>query len=94
MIRILVAFVLALALAACATLAVYTDYNPSAQFASYRTYSWRKTRTEGSPLMAPAHCRRDQRAAAQQGLDRGAVRRRRLPRREVTSRQEYDLDTY
>ena len=36
MIRILVACVLTVALAACTTVSVYTDYNPSAQFASYR----------------------------------------------------------
>src|SRR4030095_7464881 len=51
MTRILVAFVLALSLAACATLAVYTDYNPAAQFSSYRTYTWREKPAEGSPLM-------------------------------------------
>ena len=52
MIRILFAFVLTLALAACSTLSVYTDYNPNAQFASYRTYSWRTTPEQVSPLMA------------------------------------------
>ena len=51
MTRILVAFVLALSLAACATLAVYTDYNPSAQFSAYRTYTWREKPAQGSPLM-------------------------------------------
>jgi hypothetical protein len=35
-------FVLALALAACATPRVYTDHDPSAQFGTYHTYSWRE----------------------------------------------------
>ncbi len=52
MIRILVACILTVALAACTTLSVYTDYNPSAQFASYRTYNWRTTPEQVSPLMA------------------------------------------
>ena len=52
MIRILVACLLTMALAACSTLSVYTDYNPSAQFASYRTYSWRTTPDQVSPLMS------------------------------------------
>lgn len=52
MIRILIACILTVALAACTTLSVYTDYNPSAQFASYRTYSWRTTPEQVSPLMA------------------------------------------
>ena len=52
MIRILVALILALALAACTTYRVYTDYDPAAQFAGYRTYSWRTTPDQVSPLMA------------------------------------------
>jgi len=52
MIRILFACLLTVALAACTTLSVYTDYNPSAQFASYRTYSWRTTPDQVSPLMS------------------------------------------
>ena len=52
MIRILTACLLTVALAACSTLSVYTDYNPTAQFASYRTYSWRTTPDQVSPLMS------------------------------------------
>jgi hypothetical protein len=52
MIRILVALILTLALAACTTYRVYTDYDPAAQFASYRTYSWRTTPDQVSPLLA------------------------------------------
>ena len=52
MTRILMAFTLALALAACATPVVYTDYNPAAQFANYRTYSWSEKPAQVSPLMA------------------------------------------
>ena len=52
MIRILVAFMLTLALSACTALRVYTDYNPAAQFASYRTYSWSTTPEQVSPLLA------------------------------------------
>ena len=52
MFRILVACILTVALAACSTLSVYTDHSPAAQFASYRTYSWRTTPEQVSPLMA------------------------------------------
>lgn len=52
MIRILVTFTLALVLAACSSLRVYTDYNPTAQFTNYRTYSWRTKPDQVSPLMA------------------------------------------
>jgi hypothetical protein len=52
MIRILVAFILTLALSACTALRVYTDFNPAAQFASYRTYSWSATPEQVSPLLA------------------------------------------
>lgn len=52
MIRILVTFILTLALAACTTYRIYTDYNPTAQFTNYRTYSWRTTPDQVSPLMA------------------------------------------
>lgn len=53
MIRFLVALTLALALTACVTPRVYTDYNPSAQFGSYRTYSWREKAEQAPPLMQP-----------------------------------------
>jgi hypothetical protein len=52
MIRILVALILTLALSACTAFRVYTDYNPAAQFASYRTYSWSTTPEQVSPLIA------------------------------------------
>jgi hypothetical protein len=52
MIRILIAFALTLALTACTTYRVYTDYDPAARFASYGTYSWRTTPDQVSPLIA------------------------------------------
>lgn len=52
MVRFLVTVILTLALAACSTLKVYTDYNPAAQFTDYRTYSWRTKPDQVSPLMA------------------------------------------
>ncbi len=51
MIRILVTFILALGLFACSTISVYTDYNPAAQFSTYRTYSWDEKPEGISPLM-------------------------------------------
>lgn len=51
MFRIL-AILLATVLAGCSTLSVYTDYNPAAQFSSYRTYSWRTRPEQVPPLMA------------------------------------------
>ena len=52
MIRNLVALMLTLALSACTALSVYTDFNPAAQFANYRTYSWSTTPEQVSPLLA------------------------------------------
>lgn len=92
--RLLLSLLMALALASCATPRVYTDHDPSAQFSSYRTYSWREKPEKAPPLIA----RRivdaiDAQLAAkgwQQVPDGGDV----ALAAHVASRQEYELDTF
>lgn len=94
MTRILVAFALALSLAACVGLSVYTDYNPGAQFAGYRTYTWREKPAHGSPLMNQRivdaidyQLRSKGWSEVPSGGDVTVIAN-------VTSRQEYDFDSY
>lgn len=94
MTRILVAFVLALSLAACATLAVYTDHSPSAQFSSYRTYTWREKPAEGSPLMNQRIVDTINYQLRNKGWNEVPSGGDVSLAAHVTTRQEYDLDTY
>lgn len=94
MIRILFAFILTLALVACTTLSVYTDYNPAAQFASYRTYSWRTTPDQVSPLMAQRIVDAVNGQLRAKGWTEVATDGDVAIAANVATRQEYDLDTF
>ena len=94
MIRILVAFLLMVALAACTTFSVNTDYNPTAQFASYRTYSWRTTPDQVSPLMAQRIVDAINVQLRAKGWTEVATGGDVALAANVATRQEYDLDAF
>lgn len=94
MIRLITALFLAFALAACATPVVRTDFNPGAQFASYRTYSWREKADKAPPLVAQrivdaidAQLRAKGWSVVPEGGDVVLAAH-------VASRQEYELDSF
>lgn len=85
---------LLLALAACSTPRVYTDYNPNAQFATYRSYSWRERPEKAPPLVQQrivdaidAQLRAKGWTLMPDGGDVALAAH-------VASRQEYELDTF
>lgn len=85
---------LLLALAACSTPRVYTDYNPDAQFATYRSYSWRERPEKAPPLVQQrivdaidAQLRAKGWTLMPDGGDVALAAH-------VASRQEYELDTF
>ena len=94
MIRILIACILTVALAACSSLSVYTDYDPAAQFSNYRTYSWRTTPDQISPLMSQriVNAINDQLRA--KGWTEVATDGDIALAANVASRQEYDMDHF
>lgn len=94
MIRTLVAIILSLVLAACTTFSVYTDYNPAVQFANYRTYSWRTTPEQVSPLMAQRIVDAIDLQLRAKGWSRVASDGDVAIAANVATRQEYDLDTF
>ena len=94
MIRILIACILTVALAACSTLSVYTDYDPAAQFGSYRTYSWRTTPEQVSPLMSRRIVDAINAQLNAKGWTEVATDGDVALAANVASRQEYDLDHF
>ncbi|HEV8694651.1 MAG TPA: DUF4136 domain-containing protein, partial [Lysobacter sp.] len=95
MTRFLVAFSLALALAACATTPlVYIDHNPSAQFANYRTYSWREKAEQAPPLMQQRIVDAFDAQLRAKGWTQVAEGGDVIVAAHVASRQEYEVDSF
>jgi len=94
MIRILIACILTVALAACSTLSVYSDYDPAAQFSSYRTYSWRMTPDQVSPLIAQRIVDAVNVQLRAKGWTEVATDGDVALAANVASRQEYDMDHF
>lgn len=94
MTRFLVATILALVLAACATPRVYTDYNPSAQFTQYRSYSWREKAEKAPPLVAQRIVDAVDAQLSAKGWTRVPEGGDIMLAAHVASRQEYELDTF
>lgn len=97
--RFLVALTLALVLAACAsTPVVYTDFDPGAQFGSYRTYSWSEDEDkapQAAPLMQQRIVNAIDAQLSAKGWSRvapgtGDV----VVATSVASHQEYEIDSY
>ena len=94
MIRILIACILSVVLAACSTLSVYTDYDPAARFDSYRTYSWRTTPDQVSPLMSRRIVAAVNAQLQAKGWTEVASDGDIALAANVASHQEYDLDHF
>ena len=86
--------VLSLTLAACATPRVYTDHDPSAQFSTYRTYSWREKPDKVPALISQRIVDAIDIQLRAKGwspvADGGDV----VIAAHVATRQEYDVDTF
>jgi hypothetical protein len=93
MFRLLILSV-SLALAACSTPRVFTDYNPEAQFTAYHSYSWREKPEKAPPLVQQriidaidAQLRAKGWTLMPEGGDVALAAH-------VATRQEYELDTF
>ena len=94
--RFLVAFLLTLALAACATTpVVYTDFDPGAQFGNYRTYSWSEEKLpQAAPLMQQRIVNAIDAQLSAKGWSRVASGGDVVVATSLANRQEYEIDTY
>lgn len=89
-----VAFVLALTLAACATPRVYTDHDPSAQFTTYRSYTWREKPDKMPALVSQRIVDAVDTQLRAKGWTPVAEGGDVVLAAHVATRQEYDIDTF